>query len=72
MEASSPHTQFRFFPLRFVKSVYKREKPKELYFFQLGFESRISLGGFPGETEGTWEAAGGALLLQGTGGVGEM
>ena len=28
-----------FFPLDFVKSVYKREKPKELYFFQLGFKS---------------------------------
>lgn len=28
-----------FFPLGFVKSVYKREKPKELYFFQLGFKS---------------------------------
>lgn len=55
----------------FVKSVYQREKPKELYFFQLGFKSP-SLGGFPGEAEGTWEAGGGTLLLQGTGGVRKM
>ena len=34
-----------FFPLSFVKSVYKREKPKELYFFQLDFKSpRFSWG----------------------------
>lgn len=31
-----------------------------------------NLRGFPGETEGTWEAGGGAPLLQETGGVGEM
>lgn len=36
-------TRIWFFPLRWVKSVYKggkKKKPKELCFFQLGFELR--------------------------------
>lgn len=69
MDASSPHTRTPVLPTSFLSDLFTKEKSQRSCTSSSSVSNR---GGFPGETEGTWEAGGGALLLQGTGGVREM